>query len=695
VTIEARGTLLRVVVDGAEHVLRSQIVGGWRGVLLESPGPNEREYQVDGSDTTSSDDRDAALLAFPLYGVDGWLRDEGSYSRWEHLRVVDLDTGQPVSGALPANFVVDADLRRPEAPAHLWLLGPAEPLREGLELDRRNARWVVERFAGSQAALPRWFFPEQPLPFVAELLHLVGRSAAAAFALAVLARLFSRAIDLVRIAGAQGVRWPPWWPKARLASELGAAAAWSALPTWLLASLLVSWRIYHQLPHILDAVSYDFQARVLETGQLALAVPPLVDAFKGPFELALDGRWFSQYPPGAAAAYALGGWLAGPLCGVLLVGSTGWVARRLYGPGTQRVTVLLGVLSPFVLFQSGSYLSHPISGALVGLSLAAFVFGEQRHSRGYLACGAVLGAAFLVREVAAVLFALPLAIRLFSLKRWRALFLLLVAGVPFLAVYLAYNAAQTGNPFLLPRAVFDPTDHFGFGDNIGFHQRHTLAAGLANTDELLTLLQFDLFGWPPLFALGLLGLPFLLGRAQTWDGVAAEGFLTFVVAYVAYFYHGIALGPRYYFDALPWLLLLAGRGVQSLAEVARGSRLAAALVVGPLCVYGLLFYLPAELARRADYSGLPDGRPAVVSFVEPTVFGPRLVGLPDHALVLTDDWWLFNAALAALNCPSVPDCPVLFALATTDGDRQLLARTYPGRQVLRVVDTNGTLTVAP
>ena len=694
-TVEARGTLLRIVVDGAEHVLRSQIIGGWRGVLLESPGPNEREYQVDGSDTTSSSDRSPAYLDFPLYGLDAWLRDEGSYSRWEHLRVLDLDTGQPIGGALPANFVVDADLRRPEAPARLWLLGPAEPLREGLELDRdrRNARWLVERFAGSQSALPRWFFPEQPLPFGAELLHLVGRSAAAAYALAVLAWLFQRSIGLLPLRPAQGVRSAPWLSEAR---ALGMAVVPSALLAWLLAALLVSWRIFHQLPHILDAVSYHFQASVLRTGQLALAVPPLVDAFKGPFELALAGRWFSQYPPGAPAAYAMGGWLAGPVAGLVLLASMGWTAGRLFGPGAQRLTILLGVLSPFVLFQSGSFLSHPISGALVSLALAAFVFAEQRHPRGYLACGALLGAAFLVREVAAALFGLPLAIRLFSEKRWRALGLLLLAGVPFLAIYLAYNAAQTGNPFLLPRAVFDPTDHFGFGDNIGFHQRHTLAAGLANTDELLTLLQFDLFGWPPLFALGLLGLPFLLGRAKMWDLVCAEGVLTFVVAYVGYFYHGIALGPRYYFDALPWVFLLAGRGVQTLVEVARGSRLAAGLVIGPLCVYGLLFYLPAELARRADYSGLPDGLHADVrAFVEASVSGPHLVGLPDHTLVLTDDWWLFNAALSSLNCPALPDCPVLFALATTEEDRQLLASIYPGRQVLRVVNTNGTLTVAP
>ena len=33
--------------------------------------------------------------------------------------------------------------------------------------------------------------------------------------------------------------------------------------------------------------------------------------------------------------------------------------------------------------------------------------------------------------------------------------------------------------------------------------------------------------------------------------------------------HGIVLGPRYYYEALPWLILLATRGLQSLAVTLR------------------------------------------------------------------------------------------------------------------------------
>jgi hypothetical protein len=689
VRLVARESALQVEVDGAEHQVPVAVASGWRGVEVEQPGPIEREYQVDGSDTTSTNDRNPAVMArlvgTPLYAFDAWLRDEGSYSRWEHLRVVDLANGQSIAadGPLPPSFQVDADLRRPEAPARLWLVGPTDDIRQGLELDRdrRDARWVTAGPTGERS-LPRWFFPEQPLPFAAGLLELIGRAAAAAYALAVASWLLGGLVLPRRLA----LGSMPW--------------AEGALTGWLLLVVLVSWRAYHQLPHILDAMAYTFQAAVFSSGRLALAAPPLPDAFKGPFQVIVDGRWFGQYPPGAAAAYAAGRllsveWLVGPLAALVMLVATGWTAARLHGGGARTTCVVLGALSPFVLFQAGSFLSHPIAAAVLSLALAAFVGAEVgARPLAYLACGGLLGAAFLVREAASVLFALPLAIRLLSLTRWRSLALVVAGGLPFLVIYLAYNASLTGNPLVLPRTLFDPADHFGFGDNIGFHTRHTLAAGLVNTDEQLTLLQLDLFGWPPLFALGLLGLPFLTGRVRAWDEVAAAGTLAFVVAYTAYFYHGIALGPRYYFEALPWMLLLAGRGAQTLVELARGSPLGALVPLALLCLNTVLFYLPNELSRRADYSALPNGRTADASaFVEPSLGGPRLASIPTPALVLTDDWWLYNQLLASLNCPTLPNCPVLFALATNDDDRQQLRAAYPGRTNLRVVDRGGTLSL--
>src|SRR5205823_4460610 len=135
VTIEGHGDTVDITVDGETHIVSSTLGGGWRGISPEQPGPLDREYQVDGSDTTSTDDRQprliGSLLDSPLYRLDAWLRDESSYSRWEHITVVDLASGAPTpsDSALPTDFRLSLALRRPEAPARVWLLGDAPDRR--------------------------------------------------------------------------------------------------------------------------------------------------------------------------------------------------------------------------------------------------------------------------------------------------------------------------------------------------------------------------------------------------------------------------------------------------------------------------------------------------------------------------------------------------------------------------------------
>ena len=706
---------LQVSVDGETHNLSSALGGGWQSVALEQPGPLQREYQADGSDTTSTNDRRPdvirTLLNTPLYALDAFLRDEGSYSRWANLRVTDLSTGQliltgsesppgstgqpsVVSGPLPHNFRLEVELQRPEAPARVWL-EVAPDRREGLELDRdrRNARWLIQRGAGTDA-LPRWFFPEQPAPFAAELLWLLGRSAIAAYALLLAALGLGRLTRLRELTSrpSEGGKTSDLW-----ALRLVGIAV---LACWLIAAALLTIGEYQQLPHILDAISYTFQAGLFSAGRLSLPAPPLVDSFKGPFQVVWRGQLFSQYPPGAPAIYAVGRaigleWLVGPLACAALLGATAWTARTLFGAACGLAVLALGSISPFVLFQAGSYLSHPVAGGLLACALASFVAGECGDSRRwYAACGALLGAAFMAREAASVLFALPLGVWLIFTRRWTPLGWIVAFGLPFVFAYLVYNLRETGNPLLLPRMIFDASDHFGFGDGIGFHTRHTLAAGLANTDELLTLLQFDLFGWPPLVALAVLGLPFVLGRSRAWDYLALGGLLAFVVAYVGYFYHGIALGPRYYFEAMPWLLLLAARGASALASAARGW-LAPILLLGVLSLNTFFFYLPAELDRRQDMSGLPGAPPLALAFVQTTLFGPKVVGLPEQSLVVTSDWWIYNATLAALNCPELPKCHIVFALATNPDDAARLRAQFPERTFLRAQRDGDRLTVVP
>jgi hypothetical protein len=478
------------------------------------------------------------------------------------------------------------------------------------------------------------------------------------------------------------------------------------LVLWATAALFVTVRVYHQLPHIVDAQAYYFQSRIFETGRLWLQVPSIVDKLDGFQQVEWNGRWFAQYPPGAPALYALGGlvglaWLVGPLATVaLLVGTTaaGWL---LYDRAVALTALVLLAVSPFVLFQAGSFMSHPISGGAVACSLAAFAYGVRTHKRAaFLWVGALLGFAFNAREVAAVLYGLSYAVWLLAQRRWRPLVWIALAALPFVAIYLLFNLSTTGDPFLLPRNLFNPSDRWGFGD-VGPGGQHTLAAGLENTDENLTLLQFDLFGWPPLAALALVGMPFLLGGANRYDVLLALCAGSFVVAYVGYFYSGIALGPRYYFEAVPALALLAAHGaetgVRRLRELGLSRRAAwagAGVVLGVLCLWTMGYYLPHAIDRRMDFGALGEGKRLVMPFVATTLGGPQLTGVDPPALVLVSNGDVFKS-LSALNCPLLEDayldqCPVLLVESNVaDAEKDLYAR-FPGRSVW-LIDAQGDL----
>lgn len=730
VALDVHGDQVVVQADGQAHTVATG-AGGWRAVRFEQPGPQSREYQVDGTDLTFTLDRDVghilALQGTALYTFDGWLRDEASFSRWERVRLVDPESGAALAqgkdaveaAPLPASFHLEAAVRRMEAPARLWLLRSDDGVaRQGVELDRdgRHIRWLTSQADGT-SVVASWFFPEDPMPFVADLAQLLGRSAAAAFAMFAVVCLVASAAasveELTRGLARLAPSGVPRMPHHNPGSEVGRWLPVLALSVWLVAATWVSVRLYGQLPHVLDAVSYAFQAGVFRSGHLWLAAPPEVDALKGPFEVVWHGRWFSQYPPGAPAAYALGdivglGWLVGPVAGVVMLGATAWSARALFGPRAALLTLGLGVTSPFILFQAGSFLSHPISGAWLALALAAFAHAERRVGRRwYVAVGALLGAAFLVRETAAVLFALPLLGWLALHRRWRPVSWLLLGGVPWVLVYFGYNAALTGSPLTLPRALFDPHDHFGFGDGIGFYGRHTPAAGLVVADELLTLLQFDLFGWPPLFGLGVLVLPLLVSRPTGLDLLLVMGTLTFVAGHTLYFANGVALGPRYYYEALPWMLPLAARGLLAAAAAARdvgaratSVRVGLLVLVGVLCLNTALYYLPRQVERRVAFKDLPYRRRADVPFVATSASGPRPMVAPAPALVITDDWWLQNVVLAPLSCrdlgsSAIASCPAIFAFAAGPADVSRLRQAYPERTVLRAVDRAGVVDLVP
>jgi hypothetical protein len=435
-----------------------------------------------------------------------------------------------------------------------------------------------------------------------------------------------------------------------------------------------------------------------------------------------QGRWFAQYPPGTSALLALGllfhlPWLVEPFLGALALWGIYRLGRLMFSPLVGVLAALLGALSAFYLYLTASYLSHTIALFFaVYFLLSLLHFLDRFRVRHLIFAGLCAGGLLLTRELSMVLVCggSIVLLAVFCRHRWWAeryraatLAIIPVAALGvFVAVYLAYNALQTGSPVLLPRTVFSPSDRYGFGQGVGFYGQHTLAAGFVNLDQLLTILLIDLYGWPFYLTLAFIPLAFLRRRRDLeWDFFCLAMCSLLILAQVGYFYHGIYLGPRYLYDALPFLLLLSARGMTALSAALAGlaariaptfadaslrqmaARLLVVILVLALVGCNMFYYLPRQAALYRNYTGLPVTEPLQVT----TIYAFH----PQHAIVLTSDWFIYNYVLFPLNDPDLK-AETLYAYAPSSTVVSQLQEQYPNRTLYMLqVGTGGVVKFLP
>jgi hypothetical protein len=720
-------------------------------VLVIRPNATTREIQIDGSDSLNNFDQDpvyfASLASSPYYQFQAWMRDMLSYSDWSDLSaaVVTDDSESDARHynsdsallALPAGETVtfSASLIRPETPTSLQFLCNTTPCAE-VVVDR-NDRYVVARTlaAGILKDEQRIYFPTQPWPFAAEVVNLVARTLL--WSLALVGLLFLLALTLTWISSRPRIavfarstadRLGALW--RRIPTRVWRIDRWDALALLVagasfVATLTVALVQFHGEPHILDASAYYFQAKIFASGRLAATPPNDLAAFQGPFMIAGAGRWFAQYAPGTSAMLALGilagaPWIVEPLLGTLALWGVYRLGKLLYNGPTGLLALVLGALSGFYIYLAASYLSHAVALFFAVYCLLFFARFDKYQRGSDLALAVVFACAlFLTRELSGLVIGgitaafVILANRRALMAEWRRLLLgALLAALALVIttnIYILYNTFQTGDPLTAPRAIFSPSDRYGFGQDIGFYGQHTLAAGLVILDQLLTALQTTLYGWPFYLTLALLPCAYLVRRHITrWDIFFGAMIALLLALQVGYFYHGIYLGPRYLYEALPFLLLLTARGATSLADASGRAarwawtavkrpitkrtatvtgRLTVAVLLVALIACNALYYLPRQAALRANYSGLPNWEPvdvgAIYAFQQP------------HALIVTDDRAIYNYVLFSLNDPDLSD-PTIYAWAATSDDRAALQAEFPDRTIYVLqVGADGTVQFIP
>ncbi len=711
------GTHATLTVDGETHALV------WptppTRIALPPNDPDIREWGIDGSQslTASIANLDPSYLrsvaGTPYVAFDRWLRGEDGYNRWRDLRLDNPLDGtvtlpnetQAASGvAIGRAFGFDGDIYRLEQPVSVQLALASGSYTIRLDRANRAISVISASTTGATTTAAQWYFPTTPWPYLAinarTLTHAVAWS------------IFLLLLTVVLGAGLStggGKRLSTLWARGRAASSLVSLAA---LVVFFTLTLYVALDEYNGMPHIFDAQAYFFQAKLLASGRLSIPVPPLADSFPVPFFGDVNGHWVSQYGPGTALTLVPGlllgiPWLTQPLLAVGTLALIGAIGRRLYGAWVATLAMVLAALSPFFLFQVGTYFSHVQATFFITLAFYLLVRGEWgRRLRPTAAAGAALGMAFLCREISSLLIAVPLTVGLVGQtwgrrRGWRDVAAPILAwgagGSLFGVFYVLYNWRITGDPLLSPREVINQSDRYGFGIGHGWWGMHTLAAALTNTDQLLTGLTLDLFGWPYYMALAVPLAPFVLGQANRWDTLNAAMAASVIIGMMGYFYHGVAVGPRYYYEATPSLLLLTARGLRALGDAAGdilaqmrrarvGGPVAAGIILVALTAPDVFFYLPRHVALYRNFTAM--------AWMPNLQLSRIYADAPRQAIIVTGDSYIFSDVVAALNSPATLAAPTatrdtVWALASTPQRYNELRAAFPRRRLF-ILQTNGT-----
>ena len=347
-------------------------------------------------------------------------------------------------------------------------------------------------------------------------------------------------------------------------------------------TILVSFQTLEQFPNSSDEYAYLFQAEMFSHGKLWERAHDLPDFFYINNITQHDGILVSRFPPGwplflsLAFEIQLLPSLVNPVLGLVTLIVFYSFARKFYGESVAIWGLMALALSGFYIFNSASYFSH-VSCLLVTLLFIynIYLYQEKQNFIYGVLAGFFLGFVIIIRYYTAVLIFIPFFIYLLMQYRMKAINLFLWMGigcVPLLAYLFWYNYAITGNP-LVPVTVWAyPLEQ------LGFVKGHTFFKGIEHI--VRRILMFFYWCSPGLL---ILYLVFLWRKVKSPD----ERFLkpedyAFISLILGYFFYyeigGNQYGPRFLFEALPFLVLFVVRKVIQIREKWATAVLLASLV---------------------------------------------------------------------------------------------------------------------
>ncbi len=477
--------------------------------------------------------------------------------------------------------------------------------------------------------------------------------------------------------------------------------AWLTALAVTLVTACLAVVVYQRHPHLQDEVVYLYQARYFARGQLAMANPPVPEAFG--LYLMDVGRtgWYAVTQPGWGAILALGaavgaGWLVNPVLSGLTVLAGYLLLLHLFDRRTARLATLLYALSPWQLFLGMSYMNHTATLLCALLAALGVVWTRRTGHAGWAWLGGLaLGMVFLLRQLDAMAIAVPLGLWSLGLGGKRIPLLgtagLVLGSMLVSAAVFPYNAYFTGTPRTFPIMAYNDSlygkgaNDYGFGPNRGMgwpldpFPGHGHRDAIINANLNATAIDVELSGW----AIGSLAPLFLFGLAGRWTRgdrlLLVIAGTVFGAYYLNYFSGGPDFGGRYWYLMIVPLVAYAARGLDTLARrstrepaLAADRRGRTLLLTGVLCLGALTAFVPWRgFDKYHDYLGMNAGIPRLAREHQ---FGRSLVlvrgrEMPDYASAA-----IYNPLDLTADAP-------IYAFEKTAELRARLLAAYPDRPV--------------
>ncbi len=458
----------------------------------------------------------------------------------------------------------------------------------------------------------------------------------------------------------------------------------------------VTWGVYGAMPHLEDEHANLFQAKVFASGNLAVRAPGVQsESFYVPFILNQNGWLFGKYPPGYSLLLVPGVWLNQPwlmnaLAAMFVTLGVYLVGRDLFDAQTGVLAAALGLLAPMFILLSGAFVSHIPTMAL--LTFFTWGFIRSRRSDGAHPIGAqhaafagiMLGLAFITRPwttfAIGLAFALQAIIDLFQRRRalWRSYVIMLMAFAVVATILPLYTAVVTGSPWTNTYALWWPMDRLGFGPGIGpSPEGHNLQTALMNFRLDFPSFGLMWLGWPDVIGVSLAWLPLLAGLL--WPPLTKRDWglmlppILLVAAHFLYWARGSSFyGPRYYAEAMPFLWLIAARGLIKVCATPNPWPRRIVYIAFPLLIAWNIVYViePHFLQGFSDYRL---ARRAVNTVAQADLH---------HALIFVHaDRWRDYADLSWLNAPNLAASDVIYAVDFGAAGNAAVIKAFPDRRV--------------